>query len=66
MEKKHLRKVKIRTLTGVKNGYFHQWGTISCPTDDGRNFGITCGIIELENGEVKEVEPTVITFVDSF
>lgn len=71
-QRSELRKVKLTQFDDGSgphniNAYFHQWGTIPYPTDDGKDFGITVGIVELETGEARTVKPVKrIKFVDSF
>ncbi len=50
----------------TQNGYFHGFGTRAHLADDGRDIPVTYAIIELEDGRVKQVEPTIIIFVDDF
>ena len=70
VRKEDLRKVKISKFPDGSgdhntNGYFHEWGKFS---EDGGNglFQITLGIVELEEGIVKNYPSHRLKFVDNF
>jgi hypothetical protein len=48
------------------NGYFHRWGDKPYAKEDGDAFPVTYGIVELEDGIVKQIPPFRIKFVEVF
>jgi hypothetical protein len=64
---RHLRKAKITKHRDGSGGHtvqvwFHQWGSDPLAKDNGDYAERTVGIVELENGTIKTVEPTRIKF----
>lgn len=48
----------------VQNGLFHTWGCGIQTDENGNNFAITFAIVELDNGQIVEVPPMNIQFLD--
>lgn len=58
-----LRKINYWDGRNHVQAYFHLWGTRNFLAEDGNDFPITVGIIELSNGKIVEAEPKHIQFV---
>lgn len=70
IKKEDLRKVKVSKYDDGSgehniNGYFHEWG-LTIVYLDSKELQATCGIIELESGEVKMYSPKRLKFVEQF
>lgn len=48
-----------------RKGYFHGWVSFSRPGESGVDQGVM-GLVELEQGQVLEVSPESIRFVEAF
>ena len=69
MARENLRKVKLTKFDDgsgdhVIDGYFHRWGDRPTLKEDGDSYPTTYGIVELEDGTVKEIRAHRIKFVD--
>ncbi len=60
-----LRKCQIkREFLDPLTGVFHQWGSKIGYGEGDQPFQVTYGVVELDSGEVKEVAPASIVFLD--
>lgn len=59
LRKCHVKQAYEQPLAGV----FHQWGSKVGYGEGDQPFSVTFGVVELENGEVKEVPPANIVFL---
>ena len=57
-----LRKVVINIGLSKVPGFFHVWGMMEYLADDGRDFPITCAIVELHDGSIRKVDPKDVKF----
>lgn len=63
----NLREATITKHSNGSGGFvtpvkFHEWGNKALPLDNGSYIAITVGIVELEDGTIKTVEPNNIKF----